>query len=117
MPSVISEGEYSLFYFNNIYSHALLKKPASKDFRVQEEFGAEHTSISPEKLLLRSAEKVLCQIPSATLYARLDFVRNNNEFLLMEAELIEPALYFNMSQGSAQRFAQQFVDYYQFNKK
>jgi len=40
------------------------------------------------------------------LYARLDFVRNkNNEFCVMEVELIEPSLYFNMDPQAAERFA------------
>ena len=43
------------------------------------------------------------------LYARVDFVRHGNSFALMEAELIEPSLYFNMDEQSAIRFAQAFT--------
>ena len=44
------------------------------------------------------------------LYARIDFVRSEQGFALMEAELIEPSLYFNMDKHSANRFAQAFVN-------
>ena len=39
MADIISEGEYSLFYFDGQYSHAILKTPKADDFRVQEEPG------------------------------------------------------------------------------
>jgi hypothetical protein len=37
--SVLSQGEHSLFYFANRYSHAVVKRPKPGDFRVQEEHG------------------------------------------------------------------------------
>ena len=76
MESVQSEGEYSLFFFGGGYSHAILKKP---------------------KLGVVNPQPV---------YVRSDFVRGKGErFLLMELELIEPALYFRTDAGSARRFA------------
>lgn len=39
IQSKLSEGEYSLFFFAQDYSHCILKRPASVDFRVQEEHG------------------------------------------------------------------------------
>lgn len=113
MESVIKEGEFSLFYFNGIYSHAILKTPKNNDFRVQEEHGGRLTAIEPEAELLKQAEKTLLaitQIHNLPLYARLDYVRDGNTFALMEAELIEPSLYFNMDSNSPARFAQAFVD-------
>jgi len=112
MESVINEGEYSLFYFNGQYSHAILKTPKDSDFRVQEEHGGRLTSIVPEKALITHAEITLKAIEaqiSMPLYARIDFVRCETGFALMEAELIEPSLYFNMDEQSATRFARAFV--------
>ena len=40
MPNIISEGEYSLFFFGGEYSHAILKTPAKHEFRSQEEHGS-----------------------------------------------------------------------------
>ena len=110
MSSVVSEGEYSLFYFNGVYSHTILKKPKTNDFRVQEEHGGQLTKVEPEKLLIDTANKTL-ELLHNTLYARLDFVRLGNQFALMEAELIEPSLYFNMDNKAPARFAKAFADY------
>ena len=41
IENIQTEGEYSLFFFNGEYSHAILKTPAAGDFRVQEEHGAD----------------------------------------------------------------------------
>ena len=113
VPAVIEEGEYSLFYFNGKFSHAILKTPKRDDFRVQEEHGGRLQTIEPEAGLIAGAEKcvsAISQLHDMPLYARLDLVRFNGEFVLMEAELIEPSLYFNMDVESPKRFARAFVD-------
>ena len=38
MPEVAVTGEWSLIFFSGRYSHAVLKKPATGDFRVQRHF-------------------------------------------------------------------------------
>jgi glutathione synthase/RimK-type ligase-like ATP-grasp enzyme len=125
MNSVVDEGEFSLFYFDGSYSHAILKTPKENDFRVQEEHGGKLQTITPEKVLLTQAEHALAVITQLTgeipLYARLDFVRDKTgnlteAFALMEAELIEPSLYFNMDEKSAQNFANAFVKRMNKNK-
>lgn len=113
MESVINEGEFSLFYFNGTLSHTMLKTPKNNDFRVQEEHGGRLTTVEPEAELLTEAENTLAaiaKIHNMPLYARLDYVRDQTSFALMEAELIEPSLYFNMDPKSPARFAQAFVD-------
>jgi len=119
MSKVIDEGEFSLFYFDGQYSHAILKTPKADDFRVQEEHGGRLQAITPEKALLAQADDTLAAITKLTgempLYARVDFVRCSDEyacdeFALMEAELIEPSLYFNMDDNAAERFAKAFVN-------
>ena len=108
MNSVIDEGEFSLFFFGGEYSHAILKKPAKGDFRVQEEHGGTLLSIEPEESLLHQAIQVNQQLSPNPLYSRLDFVRTESGFAIMEVELIEPSLYFNMDADSAERFARVF---------
>jgi len=110
MEHIISEGEYSCFYFDGQYSHSILKTPKQDDFRVQEEHGGQLKTIEPEAKLVASATKALSAINEMPLYARVDFVRHDDGFALMEAELIEPSLYFNMDRESPQRFALAFVD-------
>lgn len=104
MQAIIDEGEFSLFYFDGELSHAILKVPQKGDYRVQEEYGSQLLKITPEPLLIKAAEQVLSVIGSSLLYARLDFVRTATGFAIMEAELIEPSLYFNLDEDSPQRF-------------
>ncbi len=113
LPVIETEGEFSLFYFGGRYSHAILKTPESGDFRVQEEHGGRLRSIEPEPALKAAADQVLqaiTRLQQLPLYARVDLVRDEEHFLLMEVELIEPSLYFNMDKQSAVRFAEAFVD-------
>lgn len=104
--SILSEGEYSLFYFGGDYSHAILKRPKPGDFRSQEEHGAEHVAVKPDTGLRRLAESALADLSPAPVYARADYVRGNDGgFWLMELELIEPSLYFRFDAESPRRFA------------
>lgn len=93
----IKQGEISLHYFNKTFSHAILKVPKPGDFRVQEEHGGDIQSYSPAPSLLQEAQKLVNNVPFDLLYARVDLVPYQGENLLMELELIEPALYFRTS--------------------
>ena len=107
--SVVDEGEFSLFYFGETYSHAILKTPAPLDFRVQEEHGGTIRTVSPEPALRHAADAVMATLTPSPLYARIDFVRLDGAFALMEVELIEPSLYFPYDDTSPERFADAFV--------
>ena len=111
MQNIINEGEFSVFFFADEYSHAVLKKPKAQDFRVQEEYGGILTLVTPEKSLLDCARQVLQAVSPKPLYSRIDFVRYDNGFALMELEIIEPSLYLNMDPASPQRFAKQFAQW------
>lgn len=106
MRSVLAEGEYSLFYFNGAFSHAILKVPAAGEFRSQEERGAEIHAVVPEQRLLSRGRQALAAVSPTPLYARVDFVRNAaRDFEVMELELIEPSLYLRMDPAAPDRFA------------
>ena len=49
-------------------------------------------------------------IPYQCLYSRVDVVRGSDNYLLMEVELIEPSLYFNMDSKSPQMFAEVLIN-------
>ncbi len=109
---IVNEGELSLFVFAGKYSHALVKVPKPGDFRVQEEHGADIRAAEPSADLIATAGQVLSLVEPSPVYVRADFVRNTDgRFLLMELELIEPALYFRMDAGAADRFAAAFDAY------
>jgi len=106
LTSIIHQGEWSLFYFNGIYSHAVLKIPKAGDFRVQEEFGSHLEAFQPTAEMFRIAQQSLAAIPEPTLYARVDLVLlGGGELAVIELELIEPSLYFPYDDFSPKRFA------------
>ena len=104
--NIAAEGEYSLFYFDGIFSHAILKTPKAADFRVQEEHGGLIRSILPSAELRAAGDLVLATLGETPLYARADLVRDACRFLLMELELIEPSLYFRTDDNARTRFAE-----------
>lgn len=104
LSAIATEGEFSLFYFDDAYSHSVLKTPVEGDFRVQEEHGGRLAAVEPEPALRAAADRARTALPGDLLYARVDFVRTGGGFELMEAELIEPSLYFELDERSAGRF-------------
>ena len=106
IENIRHEGEFSLFFFNGHYSHAILKTPAAGDFRVQEEHGADIQAATPCDELHRVAERVFSHLKPLPVYGRGDWVRGpDGGYLLMELELIEPSLYLRTDSGAAARFA------------
>lgn len=103
--AIVSEGEFSLIYFDGALSHAILKVPKADDFRVQEEHGAEIIAIHAEPALRTAGDAAMAAIGEKLLYGRADLVRHGNEFRVMELELVEPALYLRMDPGAPDRFA------------
>ena len=106
ISAIEEEGEFSVFYFGGRYSHAIRKTPKPGDFRSQEEHGAEIRFAPLDAALCRSAESALAAVVPMPVYARADYVRGpDDEYLLMELELNEPALYFRLDPDSPARFA------------
>lgn len=110
--NIQSEGEFSLFYFNRAFSHAIQKIPKSEDFRVQEEHGAKIIPVDPEPVLLNAGDRLMNVVDPMPVYDRADFVRGpDGQFLVMELELIEPSMYLRMNNEAPQRFADAFNEY------
>jgi len=104
--NIVAEGEYSLFFFNGEHSHAVIKKPKERDFRVQEEHGGIIRGIIPTEELISIGGNIINKLFVVPLYARIDLVRDNHgDFSLIELELIEPSLYFNRDKTAAQKFS------------
>jgi len=112
LPSVVEEGEYSLFYFGGVLSHAILKKPAEGDFRVQEEHGGQLKLVTPTAEQCSVAQSALENMPVPALYARVDLIDLSGAWAVMELELIEPSLYFNLDEASCQRFVSAMLNYH-----
>ncbi|MEW9797946.1 ATP-grasp domain-containing protein [Alteromonas sp. CYL-A6] len=106
---VVDEGEISLFYFDGDFSHAILKQPAVGDFRVQEEHGGRLSVLQPDATVMACARAALNAMPASALYARVDLIRAAGQWRVMELELIEPSLYFQLDEGAAPRFVDAFL--------
>ncbi|KAA6182057.1 hypothetical protein F2Q65_18530 [Thiohalocapsa marina] len=103
--SIVEAGEVSLIYFGGVFSHAICKRPAAGDYRVQDMYGGSvhaHTPTAAERSL---AEAVLEHAPAATTYARVDLVRHEGRPVLMELEAIEPELFLGATPDAAANFA------------
>jgi len=94
-------GEWSLLFLGGRFSHAVLKRPASGDYRVQWEFGGS----APPRQLLDDAERVIAAAPGDPVYARVDGVEREGRLVLMELELIEPHLFLGWDAEAADRLA------------
>ena len=110
MPEIIANGEISLIFFNRKYSHAVTKSADEGDFRVQAEFGGKHEAIHPTKNIIEAAEYILSLIAGPLLYARVDGIIQNNQFMLMELELIEPDLYFDADVLASKRYVDSAIE-------
>lgn len=97
VKEVAEVGEYSLIFFNQKFSHAVLKTPAKSDFRVQHYYGGTIQEIQPDSSLLGPAQKLIDTFGKGTLYGRVDGVLIDGVFHLMELELIEPYLFLGLS--------------------
>ncbi len=94
LPMIQTEGEYSFIFIDGELSHALIKRAARGDYRIQSAYGGVEEAVSPNAEELRAAKAVLNTLEETPLYARVDMLRGEDGgLLLMELELIEPYLY------------------------
>jgi hypothetical protein len=109
VPEIATHGEWSLLYFGGRYSHAVLKRPAAGDYRVQQEHGGGTCLAVPDAAILQAADKALAAVTMLGQqeldYARVDGVVVNGQFCIMELELIEPQLFLLLQPDAAGHFA------------
>ena len=101
---ITTEGEWSLVFYDKKYCMSALKKPKKGDFRVQGELGGTLKYIDPPPKIIAEAKTILDNFEGAILYARMDGIIHNNHFQLMEAELIDPELYFRAGEKGQMGF-------------
>jgi glutathione synthase/RimK-type ligase-like ATP-grasp enzyme len=93
VPEVESQGEVSLVYVDGDFSHAVRKRPADGDFRVQGDFGGTVQGVAPSVAARGFGDTVLAAVSQPWVYARVDLVETDRGPVLMELELIEPDLF------------------------
>lgn len=93
LAEVPEKGEWSFLFFRGKFSHAVLKKAKSGDFRVQHYLGGTIEPRQAPSQLLEQATRIAQRYAQNCLYARVDGVAIGEDLLLMELELIEPFLF------------------------
>jgi glutathione synthase/RimK-type ligase-like ATP-grasp enzyme len=101
----IADGELSLVYFDGIFSHAVRKRPPHGEFRVNSRFGATRSAERPSRAVTEQGAAALRLLPELPLYARVDGVVRDGQLIVIEVEVLEPALFLDFDPGSAERFA------------
>ena len=96
IEEIARTGEFSLMLFDGEFSHAVVKRPRSGDFRVQPHLGGVTLPSEPPPGGIALAKQALAAAPARATYARVDIVPDDEGTLrIMELELIEPALFLD----------------------
>jgi len=116
VETIREQGEWSLIFIDGRFTHAVRKRPAAGDFRVQKQYGGVAVPAAAPDALVAAGHRALAALPRQTgrptgppLYARIDGVETAQGFLVMELELHEPALFFPMAPAAAIAFAEAVI--------
>lgn len=114
LSAILEEGEFSFIYVDGHFSHALVKRAAQGDYRIQSTYGGTDHALSPPPADLAAARAMLDAVTTAhgqpLLYARVDMIRaKDGGLLLMEVEAIEPFLYPLEGPGLGKRLAEALI--------
>lgn len=102
IDSIESKGEVSYMVMNGTYTHAILKRAKTGDFRVQDDFGGTVHDYEATPAEIAFAEQAVRNCPHPPLYARVDVVWDNHNLMRVgELELIEPELWFRNCKEAA----------------
>lgn len=115
LHSIATTGELSIIAIAGRITHAVLKRPTSGDWRVQGDFGGTATLVDAPPEARRIAEACLAALPAPTLYARIDLVPDDRPagvpapWLVIECEVVEPELFFDLAPAAADTLAHAIV--------
>jgi hypothetical protein len=105
-PGVETPGEHSLIFLDGTFSHAVDRVAALA--KSSGPVGGQR--VVPAEAERRFGTRVLSALDAATLYARVDVVRDEAGALrLTELELIEPSLFLDVQPEAVPRFAHAIV--------
>ena len=106
VEEIQSRGEWSLVFIETEMTHAVLKRPAAGEFRVQPRLGGTVETPEPPDRVRAAARAALAALPVPPLYARIDGVEAAAGFQIMEVEVNEPGLFFPHAPAAAVSFAE-----------
>lgn len=102
----IAGGELSLVYFDGVFSHAIRKRPPPGEFRTNSRYKPIRTAEVPPSDVTQQGAACLATLPEIPLYARVDGVVRDGVLIVIEVEVLEPALALDVDPPGAERFAE-----------
>lgn len=105
VEEIRTQGEWSVVFVDGAPTHTVLKRPGPGDFRVQEYLGGSVEARPAGAAVLDPACHALRTLPQPPLYARVDGVETPDGFQVMEIEVIEPGLFFDLAPAAATTLA------------
>lgn len=110
MEGIATTGEFSLMLFDGEFSHAVVKRPKTGDFRVQPHLGGVTMPSPAPPGAIALARQALAAAPAEATYARVDMVPDDDgSLLIMELELIEPALFLDHAPDKGAAFTRSIL--------
>ena len=106
ISSITEKGEASLMVFGGKFTHSILKRAKTGDFRVQDDFGGTVHAYQETRDEVTLAQKVMAQCADMPVYGRVDIVWDDQgQPMVSELEIIEPELWVRQAPWSAEVFA------------
>jgi len=105
VEEIRTRGEWSVVFIDGTPTHTVLKRPAPGEFRVQGHLGGSAEARPAGAAVLAAARHALQALPLPPLYARIDGVETADGFQVMEVEVNEPDLFFDLAPAAATAFA------------
>lgn len=110
VPSVRTEGEFSVYVFDGGAVSQVDKLPAGEEIRVHELYGGGSQpgwlTAESARLAEMAVEYAGDRFGSVPSYARVDMMRFEGALAVSELELIEPGLYLDVMPANADPFAE-----------
>jgi glutathione synthase/RimK-type ligase-like ATP-grasp enzyme len=97
VASVAHEGELSVVCFEGAPSHAVRKRPAAGEYRVQEQYGGLNEVVDAPPGAAELAARVCTLLPALPCYARIDMLVAPTGWQIIEVEATEPSLFLDLA--------------------
>jgi glutathione synthase/RimK-type ligase-like ATP-grasp enzyme len=113
VPEIRTAGQVSYVFIGGDFAHATRHRPRAGEFRINSRFQPERTVMVPSAAEIAAAARVVAALPVAPLFARIDMVQQAGRQLLLEAEVHEPGLHFDLVPTSADLLARETLRWLQ----
>lgn len=101
VASVERDGEISVVLVDGQVTHAVRKVPAPGDYRIHPQFGGRLEPYSASAGLVELARRIHGILPAAALYGRVDVLRLDGGWHVVEVEVTEPRLFLELAPPAA----------------